>query len=46
MMHVSDKSLESGQRRWYYTLVDLVSLPDANETESEETGSGQVDIEN
>jgi hypothetical protein len=45
MMHVSNKSLESEQRRWYYTLIDLASLTNTNDTESDETDSGQVEVE-
>ncbi len=42
MMQVSDKSLESGQRRWYYTMIDLASFnPPAA---SESTDTGQVEI--
>ena len=45
MMQVSDKSLESGQRRWYYTLIDLASLTDTSDTETQETESGQIEVE-
>ncbi len=45
MMQVSDKSLESGQRRWYYTLIDLASITASNDAESGQTESGPVEIE-
>jgi len=45
MMQVSNKSLETGQRRWYYTLIDLASFSATNTTATQETESGPIKIE-